>query len=64
MVKTIYVFREKCKLFLAQTALCLEGIHLDHANTRELLETGTINAFDVDDEDSIVMHNVVNAINF
>ena len=64
MKKIINIFRERNKIFLAQTALHLEGIHLDYVNTKELLETDTIDAFGIDDEDAIVMHNVVNALNF
>lgn len=64
MVKTMNIFQEKNKIFLAQTALHLEGIHLNYINTKELLETDTVDAFDVDDEDAIVMHNVFNTLNF
>ena len=56
--------RLESKIFLAQTALHLEGIHLNDVDTKDLLTNSTTKCFDVDEEDAIVMRNVVDALNF
>ena len=57
-------FREQSKIFLAQTALHLEGIHLDEVDTKELLTKSNKKFFDVDEEDAIIMRNIVNALDY
>lgn len=55
---------DQSKIFLAQTALHLEGIHLDAVDTKELLTNSNKKFFDVDEEDAIIMRNVVNTLNY
>ena len=60
----IQILREKTKIFLAQTALHLEGIHLNEVQTKDLLDKNIYEYFDTDEEDAIVMRNVVIALNY
>ncbi|MBR4605863.1 MAG: Fic family protein [Lachnospiraceae bacterium] len=56
--------RDSSKIFLAQTALHLEGIHLDSVDTLELINSDNKKVFEVDEEDAIIMRNVVNTLDY
>lgn len=58
------VYRKQCKIFLAQTALHLEGIHLDDVQTQDLLDRQTHRCFEVDEDDAIVMRNIVDTLDY
>ncbi|MBQ7607672.1 MAG: Fic family protein [Desulfovibrionaceae bacterium] len=58
------ILTEKTKIFLAHTALHLEGIHLNEVQIKDLLDKNIHEYFDADEEDAIVMRNVVNALNY
>ncbi len=63
-MRHLKILREKIKIFLAQTALHLEGIHLDEVQTKDLLNEENLKYFEVDEEDAIVMRNIVNTLNY
>lgn len=64
MIDIMKYLREKDKIFLSQTALHLEGIHLNEDDTSDLLANKNRKVFDVNEEGAIIMRNVVNALNY
>ena len=64
MMDILKCLREKDKISFAQTALHLEGIHLNEDDTSDLLANKNRKVFDVNEEDAIIMRNVVNALNY
>ncbi|MBO4335131.1 MAG: Fic family protein [Desulfovibrio sp.] len=61
---TVKHLRNSSKIFLAQSAFLLEGIHLDAIDTSDLINSENKKVFEVDEEDSIVLRNVINALDF
>ena len=55
---------KKCKISLAQTALHLEGMHLDDIQTEDLLDRQTHQYFEADEDDAIVMRNIIDTLNY
>ena len=55
---------KQCKIFLAQTALHLEDIHLDDIQIQHLLDRQTHQCFEIDEDDAIVMRNIVDALDY
>ncbi|MBR4607673.1 MAG: Fic family protein [Lachnospiraceae bacterium] len=56
--------QDASKILLAQTALLFEGIHLDYTDTLRLLNGVDVHAFGLDEVDTIILRNVVNALHF